>query len=275
MITKSITNKAQFNNCAVADTVKRMPVTHILNHFPHRHSVNLKKACPAGRAGIIPLLFYGWFISLGNFQPKWLYLVVLWLRRKSKNKISVLTSALSESAADRVVYGCCCCSFFVLFWGFLLVLLRSLQHRGFKFLTVLFKKTKKLMSRCAAKLPLVLCFEVINSLMCSVTWGNQSCWKNKKKTMARWHRAEGSWRGGGDGAETVTCCLSSLSNGEMKREWGVSEAGQGMVYGWSCTARYVGKLGRWKTVEGSWEEACSACVALGKWRQSGSFNILA
>lgn len=58
---------------------------------------------------------------------------------------------------------------FLFCFVFLLVLLRSLQHRGFKFLTVLFKKTKKLMSHCAAKLPLVLCFEVINSLMCSVT----------------------------------------------------------------------------------------------------------
>lgn len=265
MITKSITNKAQFNNCAVADTVKRMPVTHILNHFPHRHSVNLKKACPAGRAGIIPLLFYGWFISLGNFQPKWLYLVVLWLWRKSKNKISVLTSALSESAADRVVYGCCCCSFFVLF--FLLVLLRSLQHRGFKFLTVLFKKTKKLMSRCAAKLPLVLCFEVINNLMCSVTWGNQSCWKNKKKTMARWHRAEGSWRGGGDGAETVTCCLSSLSNGEMKRERGVSEAGYGLWMELHC--KVCGEAGEvensWRVLRGGLFSLCSSWKVEAKW----------
>lgn len=54
MITKHITNKAQFNNCAVADTVKRMPVTHILNHFPHRHSVNLKKSVPCGPGWYYP-----------------------------------------------------------------------------------------------------------------------------------------------------------------------------------------------------------------------------
>lgn len=59
MITKHITNKAQFNYGMVGDIAETMLVTHVLNHFPHPHSVNLKKLCPVGQTGIILLLFYG------------------------------------------------------------------------------------------------------------------------------------------------------------------------------------------------------------------------
>lgn len=37
----------------VGDMLERMLVTHILNHFPHQHSVNLKKPCPVDQTGII------------------------------------------------------------------------------------------------------------------------------------------------------------------------------------------------------------------------------
>ena len=61
MIAEQITNKAQFNPRMVGDFEERIPVTHILNHFPHLHSVNLEKKqhpCPVGPTGIIMLLFY-------------------------------------------------------------------------------------------------------------------------------------------------------------------------------------------------------------------------
>lgn len=59
MNTKQITNKAQFNHCMVRDIAERILVTHILNHFLHQHSMNLrKKTCPVDQNGIILLLFY-------------------------------------------------------------------------------------------------------------------------------------------------------------------------------------------------------------------------
>jgi len=48
MNAKQITNKAQFNHCMVGGIAEGMLVTHILNHFPHQSSVNLKKNMPCG-----------------------------------------------------------------------------------------------------------------------------------------------------------------------------------------------------------------------------------
>lgn len=56
-IAKQITNRVEFTYFMVGDIARRMLVTHILNHFPHQRSVNLKKPCPVGQTGIILLLF--------------------------------------------------------------------------------------------------------------------------------------------------------------------------------------------------------------------------
>lgn len=53
MIAKQMVNKAQFNYSKVRYSEEEMQVTHTLNHFPHQHSVNLKKLCPVGQTGFL------------------------------------------------------------------------------------------------------------------------------------------------------------------------------------------------------------------------------